>query len=179
MKRALLPADKPVCYCFGPPETDVAGRRPHLQHGTASVQLAFGVEGSRPPLIAFAANMNVREVGGDVMTIAQIDAGANRERDIGRDVNRNISRRSFQPGLVGRGIGFSRTSRQCRPPRSQPAPRELRRVRSTSTGVSLKRALWRRRGECCHRPSESPPGRQCPRGRCCRRRFPLFTRPVH
>jgi len=50
------------------------------------------------------------------MTIAQIDAGANRERDIGRDVNRNISRRSFQPGLVGRGIGFHELPRQCARP---------------------------------------------------------------
>ena len=113
-----------------PPEADIAGRRPNLQHGTASVQLAFGVERSRTPLVAFAGNMNVGEVGGNVMSIAQIDAGAHRERDIRRDVNGNISCRSFEPGIAGRERRFSRTSRRCRQRRSQPAPRELRRVRS-------------------------------------------------
>jgi len=76
------------------------------------------------------------------MTIAQIDAGANRERDIGRDVNRNISRRSFQLGLVGRGIGFHELHDNAARPVST-APRELRRVRSHLHRCEPQRALWR------------------------------------
>src|ERR1700688_375418 len=65
-----------------PPEADIAGRGPNLQDGSASVQLALSAERSGSPLVAFACNVNVGKVGGNVVTAAQVDAGPHRDGNV-------------------------------------------------------------------------------------------------
>src|SRR5208283_4106921 len=50
--------------------------------------------------------MNVRELGHNVMSIAQIDTGAHGNGDIRRNVNGNVSGRSFKPGVDRGSAGF-------------------------------------------------------------------------
>src|ERR1017187_89517 len=120
-----------------PLETDIAGSRPHLEDGTASVQLTLRVERPRSPLIAFAGNVDVREVGSDVMTIAQVDAGANRERDVRRDINGNISRRGFEPGIARWSAGFYKLHDDAAGPGLNPRRRNSIELDSTAARVSL------------------------------------------
>src|SRR5580704_5341889 len=88
------------------PEANIPGRRPDLQHRTASVQITFRVERPRPPLVSFAGNVDVREVRSNVVPIAQVHAGAHRDRDVWRDVNRDVARGSFKHRIAGRSPGL-------------------------------------------------------------------------
>src|SRR5580693_2290516 len=96
------------CWCvwlasllIRPPEADITRRRPHLQHGTASVQLALRGKRLRTPLAAFAGDVDIRKVRSNVVPIAQVHAGTHRDRHIGSDINRNVPRGSFKHGIAG------------------------------------------------------------------------------
>jgi hypothetical protein len=59
-----------------PLKANISRRRPNFQHRTPSIQLPLRVQRPRTPLVAFAGDVNVWEVGGNVVPIAQVDAGA-------------------------------------------------------------------------------------------------------
>src|SRR5580704_1523941 len=104
-----------------PLEADIAGRRPNLQHRTASVQLALRVERPRTPLVTFAGDMDVREVGGNVVPIAQVHAGTHAHRHIRRNVDRNVACGGLQHGIAALCSGVDELHRN--PTRSSLHPR--------------------------------------------------------
>src|ERR1700720_3198450 len=46
-----------ILMLIRPLETDISGRRPNLEHRTASIQLPLRVQRPRTPLVAFAGDM--------------------------------------------------------------------------------------------------------------------------
>src|ERR1700689_2492631 len=86
-----------------PLKVNISSRSANLEHRTASVQLALSSQRSRAVLIALGGHMNIRKVGGNVMPIAQVDAGADCDGDIRRNQNRNIARRCFEHRIAALG----------------------------------------------------------------------------
>src|ERR1700730_18492914 len=74
VRDLLLARVTRILILICPLETDLSGRRPNLEHRTASIQPPLRVQRPRTPLAAFAGHMDVREVGSNVVPVAQVHA---------------------------------------------------------------------------------------------------------
>src|SRR6185437_5201004 len=80
----------------GGQEGDVSGGGAHFQDWAASVQTTLGGGGARTPLSALGCNSNLGKIGADAMAVRQVDGRPDGDAQVRRQVNRDVSGRSFQ-----------------------------------------------------------------------------------
>src|SRR3984885_7004952 len=77
----------------------------NLQDGAAAIQLTVGSHRFRPPLSAFAGNVNIGKIAADAMPIGDFDLGSNGDRQIVGQINGDVAGRSLQGRVAANSRG--------------------------------------------------------------------------
>src|SRR5208283_533114 len=81
-------------------EINIPRIRPDLQHRSATVELTLCSHRLWPPRSAFTRHMNIREVSMNGVAVGDFDLRPNGDRQIIRQINRDVAGRCFKRGIV-------------------------------------------------------------------------------
>src|SRR5690348_4217452 len=73
IKVALFIRIPSVLFLTGPPEFDIPQIGAHPQRRAAAIETAFGIGVARPPLAALGSDLQLREIGDDLVAIGHLD----------------------------------------------------------------------------------------------------------
>src|ERR1035441_8501096 len=122
-------------------EADVARRGMYLHRRTAAIQLAFGSERLRAPLVAFAADADIGKIGSDVVSVAHIHTGAHVDGYIGGDIHRDVARARFQIGIVTLAARIHQLHRDPARARFSPARGHAIKLNAATAGLRVNMSL--------------------------------------
>src|ERR1700722_4728864 len=142
----------PWMHCFrnfrasmaSAPDANIPTRSVYLQRGTSAIQLAFGRERLGPPLVAFAANMDIRKIRGDVMPVTHIHAGAHVDGYIGGNIHRDVARTRLQIGVVTLAARIHQFHRDAARPCFRTGRGNPEELNAAAAGLCVYRSLGRR-----------------------------------
>src|SRR5438105_2395636 len=71
-------------------KNDVSRSGVYFEHRSTTVQAAFGGNAPGSPIAALGGNLDFREIGTNAMAITHVDSRANRNRQVGRQIDGDV-----------------------------------------------------------------------------------------
>src|SRR5579864_6394096 len=81
-------------------KTDVPGRSTHFQCRAPAVQTSFCCDCLRAIVTALSGHFDIWKIGTNVVAIGNFDRSPNTDVHVRREVDRDVTRRSFKLGIV-------------------------------------------------------------------------------